>query len=366
MPSPSLTKISSIHTALRNEITGAKWHAGEKLPTDLELARRFGCSTGTINRAMTALAYEGFVERKTRVGTRVVRTTPSSQTTTTSIEAFAFIFPSERHEGMRRMMHGFQDAAQDGNRRILTLPTGRDFRKEAEIVGRLAEFDVKGAILFPVVTTPQDLVYYQQMILACPFPVVLVELNFPGLRRSAVVVDGFHAGYTMTRHLLDKGLRRVGFFGNYAWASAFRDRYLGYRKAMEEAGLAEDPALVRLDQEMSPNFDDPIRAPFEMASRYLQEAPDIQGVVCSVDYLAVGMIEAAREMGRRVPHDLLVAGIDDFSVAAEASVPITTYRIPYEEIGKRAFATLDAVVGGRVAPGHETQLRGEIVVRQSA
>jgi DNA-binding LacI/PurR family transcriptional regulator len=246
------------------------------------------------------------------------------------------------------------------------LSTGTDYSKEAEIVGRLQEFNVKGAVLFPVVTNPAEMAHYSQMILSCPYPVVLIELALPGMGRPLVVGDGMHAGYTMTRCLLDQGLRRIGFLAHYAWAPYIRDRYLGYRQAMEEAGLSIDERTVHLDPAMTPDFEDPTREPQQIAATYLDQNQDLEGVVCAMDFLALGLIEAARAKGSAVPRDLKVTGIDDIGVAASAAVPLTTYHMPYEIMGSRAFELLDEQMNGRRASRLEVQVRGELVRRVSA
>ena len=96
---------------------------------------------------------------------------------------------------------------------------------------------MKGAVLLPTFQAERDHTYYVQMLHACRFPILLAEINLPGVLRPAVVPDGFDAGYTVTRHLLKQGLRKIGFLANFSWAPLTRDKHLGYRKAMEEAGL---------------------------------------------------------------------------------------------------------------------------------
>ncbi|HEY8967265.1 MAG TPA: GntR family transcriptional regulator, partial [Candidatus Methylacidiphilales bacterium] len=337
MQAKSSLKPDAVFDALEKRIAGGRWKVGERIPTEVELAAEFDCSRTTVAKAVSRLVHAGLVERRTRAGTRVLSATPSSaaRPARPTLEACAFIYSSERHEGIWRTVCGFQEAAFGMERRTLMLPTGADFRKGAEIVGRLDEFDVKGAVLFPTIQNEKDHDYYVRMIHASRFPIVLVELNLPGVVRPSVVPDGFHAGYTVTRHLLKRGLKKIGFLANFAWAPVTRDKYLGYRQAMEEAGLDGESLRVHLENRMTPRFDDPLREPTEVAAAYLdaQRAArtDVKAVVCGNDFLALGLIAAARGRKLRVPEDLKVAGIDDFRLAAEAGV--TTYRIPYEEMG---------------------------------
>ncbi|WP_093285522.1 substrate-binding domain-containing protein [Verrucomicrobium sp. GAS474] len=352
------SKPDAIYAVLRGRIDSGHWGVGERLPTEIELASEFQCSRTSVSKALSLLSLAGLVGRRTRDGTRVLPPSAGKM-----LDALAFIYPNERHEGVWRTVCGFQEAAFGAQRRTLMLPTGTDFRKGAEIIGRLGEFDVKGAVLLPTFQAERDHTYYVQMLHACRLPIVLAEINLPGVLRPAAVPDGFHAGYEVTRHLLKRGLRKIGFLANFSWAPLTRDKYLGYRKAMEEAGLDGNSARVRQEAEMTPRFDDPLREPTEVAERYLAEQSDVKAVVCANDYLALGLIAAAKRRKIRIPQAMKVVGIDDFRAAAPAG--LTTYRIPYEEIGRQSFALLERALAGHPEPS-EIQVRGELVVRESA
>jgi DNA-binding LacI/PurR family transcriptional regulator len=267
-----------------------------------------------------------------------------------------------------RTVKGFQDAATQAGRRVVMLSAGSDYLREMEMIARLSEFDVRGAVLFPVIQTPEDQVALSRLLVESRFPIVLAGMYLPGLGRTAVMTDGFHAGYTMTRHMLSRERRQVGFFSNYAWAPFMRDRYLGYRWALEEAGIPESADIVYLDPVMTPNFEDPLAESRTMARTYLQRAAGkVDAVVCADDLLALGFIEAAGERGLKVPGDLLVSGIDDYSSLPQISqVELTTYHIPFEEMGCRAFGVLDTLLEKEADQVGDVQLRGKLVIRRSA
>lgn len=366
LQSESLTKQNFVFAQLHNRIATGVWSIGEQIPTEEELAAEFQCSRGTIGRAVARLVQEKLVERRTRSGTRVINNVIAHKHAAIDLDACAFIYPGDQHIGGWRMLHGFQQAAFAAKRRTLTLSAGTDFRKEAEIVGRLSEFNVKGAVLFPVITNPEEMAYYSQMITSCPFPVVLLELNLPGMRRPAVVVDGLHAGYTMTKHLLDQGLKRIGFCAHYAWAPFIRDRYLGYRQALEEAGIQEGKNWVMLEPEMNPNFVDPIAEPHRIAERFLDGGADLEGIVCSSDNMAVGLMRGLKKRGIAVPEQIKVTGMGDCEVAHLSEVPLTTYQIPCELMGRRAFESLNTLMHGQPLPLSEVQVRGVLVPGQTS
>lgn len=357
-------KVHLVEEALRQEILAQRWAVGEKIPSESELALRFDCSIGTVSKAVSMLAHDGLVQRKTRLGTWILRNEP--EVVEAQLDAYAFIYPSDKNEGIWRSVAGFQGEAQKRNRRVVTLSCGTDYRKEAEYLARLAEFDVRGAVMHPVTQTSQDYVNFLQMLVATAFPIVLVGVSVTGVSCPAVMTDGFHAGYIMTRHLLERGLTRVGFFTDHARGLTLRDRYQGYRWALKEAGVEENQDWLWLDESFRPNDDDPLVVPMRMATDYLRRATGVQGVVCSHDFLAVGMIRAARELGLSVPQDLKVTGIDGYGVANQGDISLTTYQGCPELAGRKAFELLDDLVRGVPVANREVLMRGELLVRESS
>ena len=104
-----------------------------------------------------------------------------------------------------------------------------------------------------------------------------------------------------------------------------------------------------------------------MSRAYLDQASGmgLQGVVCYSDFFARGLIQVAAERGLKVPQDLKVTGIDHHALSKPDEVPLTTYRVPYEEMGRIAFELLEARVADASSPVLEKYVRGQIVVKES-
>jgi DNA-binding LacI/PurR family transcriptional regulator len=359
----SASKVETTYRIFVERISMGTWPVGESLPTEHALALELGCGRNTVSQAITRLVHEGLVERRRRVGSRVIRKTLRSQRPTVELDAFAFIYPGERQEGLWRTVKGFQEASQKAGRRVVTLTMGTDYKKEIELVSRLAEFDVKAAAIYPLIPSPGIQTRLSTLLVESAFPIVLVDLNLPGLGLPSVAVDNFHAGYAMTRHLLGSGLSRVGFLANYSWVSSVAERYRGYRWALEEAGKQAVPDLVLLEPEMHLNYEDPVREPTLLAHQYLERTSGADGVVCANDFLARGLICAAQALGLRVPEDLKVTGVDDLAIPSPGEIPLTTYHVPFEDMGRRVFEILDVLLQGKAIPELETRVRGEVMLR---
>lgn len=360
------SKLQTIHDLLRREIEGS-CQPGDRLPTEPELAARFRCSVATISKALSLLAHDGWIDRRPRTGTKVLRVTPAAGVSSPSglqLDALAYIYPSEKHEGIWRAVRGFQDAALEAGSRVLTLTTEADCEKELAFLGRISEFAVRGAVVHPILLTPQQHARFAEKLAGCPIPLVLSGMAISGTACPSVGADAFHAGYSVTRHLVDRGMRRIGFVTNNAGAM---ERYhAGYLWALEESGIVPLPSWGLLDSGMRPDYEDPETEPLALSRRYLESGPGVDGVVCPYDGLAVAMIRAAQERGLEVPRDLRVVGIDDMEAARSSPVPLTTYHMPFEEMGRREFAALQAVVAGTFSGFGRINVRGRMVVRESA
>ncbi|EIP96511.1 transcriptional regulator [Opitutaceae bacterium TAV1] len=373
---PSGSKLESVYRILEDKILGGAWALGTTIPSEMELTEEFGCSRTTIGKAVARLAHEGLVERRKRAGTRVIKNTIQRQDVAAPVEldAFAFIYPSEKHEGIWRTVKGFQDASQEAGRRVVLLSSGADFRKEIEFVSRLSEFDVRGAVVYPLLLSSEEQVRFSQALLDVKFPVVLAEVNLLGLEKPSVILDGYHAGYTMTRHLLERGAKRIGFFANYARVPSVRDRYLGYRAALEEAGLPVRDEHVMLETAMNPDFKDPLAESAHLAARYLDRcgtgdaSSTVDGVVCVNDFLARGLARVAAARRIAIPKKLKITGMEDLALATtDGDLSLTTYRVPFEKTGATAFAVLTRLLkDGPAAVPLENQVRGELMARKSS
>lgn len=357
-----------LYEDILHQITGGTYRVGDKLPTERELAAAMSCSRATLGKALSRLGDEGFVERRTRAGTRVVSTARRNGLPAGGLDAVAFIHPGETHEAIERIVHGFQGAATQARYRVVTLTTGLDFKKEADLMMRLQDFGVRGAAVYPVVQGQEERMYFEKALACCSVPLVQTAMILPVAMVPSVDADYLDAGYQATRHLLvDCGLRHVGFHTKYAWTPRMRDCYQGYRRAFSERGLPVEESLVKRSSSMIPNFEDPLQEPTDDALSYLREHRAVEGIVAASDYQALGFLRAAKQLGLSVPEDVQIIGVDGLAMARESAPSLTSYATPFEKIGERAFDCLRTSMEGGRAPDDlvEIGVQGACIVRES-
>ncbi|MFI7682814.1 LacI family DNA-binding transcriptional regulator [Streptomyces griseoaurantiacus] len=188
--------------------------------------------------------------------------------------------------------------------------------------------------------------------------VVLDPLHLPDSRVHSVGATNFAGGLTATRHLLSLGHRRIAYLGGPSMAVCNQARMHGYRAAMEAEGAKVPESYVRPGEFT-------YATGLHGAAGLLDLPEPPTAVFAGNDDIAVGVIEAARARGMRVPEDLSVVGFDDTSLAEMASPPLTTVRQPLREMGGAALRTALRLANGETIESHHIELATALVVRTS-
>lgn len=188
-------------------------------------------------------------------------------------------------------------------------------------------------------------------------PVVIVDpVGDPPASIQSVGVTNWIGGMRATEHLIELGHRRIGMIGGRTRKLCNQARLDGFRAALEHAGLPVDPELIAMDN--------PDHATALTAAQAVLGRPDRPtAIFATSDLHAMGVYEAARLHGLRLPDDLSVIGFDDIPMAAWASPPLTTMRQPLAEIASLAVRVL--LEPHTADLSHRMELATRLVVRGS-
>lgn len=172
----------------------------------------------------------------------------------------------------------------------------------------------------------------------------VLALRTDGHSPSSVGDDQL-GGYLAVRHLLDLGHRRIGLIAGPQYASSAAGRVEGYRRAMAEADVDIDPSLV-----VESTFG--IESGFATARQLMTLDEPPTAVFAVNDNTAIGALSAFAETGLSVPEDVSLVGYNDIPIVSRLPRPLTTVRVPFDQI---AAAALDLL---RDAPlGHHDRIR---------
>jgi len=249
-----------------------------------------------------------------------------------------------------QIIHGAQDEAWRHGFVLLVANTDSDPQVEHEAIEMMREHQVRG-ILYSTW-------YHREIVVPEALnstDMVLVNCFAPDSPARAVVPDERQGGRVATEQLLRQGHSRIAFI-NTTWESPARSgRLAGYRDALAAAGIDFDPAYVvdaDPDQEGGYGAYEQIRS------------LDVTAAFCHNDRVAMGLYDAVRVRGLKIPTDLAIVGFDNQEViAAHLRPPLTTVQLPHYELGAagiRLLLGIDSVPAGAV-----TQLACPLVQRGS-
>ncbi|WP_197319137.1 LacI family DNA-binding transcriptional regulator [Saccharomonospora sp. NB11] len=224
-----------------------------------------------------------------------------------------------------------------------------------EWAARLKAAGRKGIIIVTSELTEEQVDAFDRVGL----PLVVIDpLNLPRVDVTSVGATNFSGGLSATEHLLSLGHRRIAYAGGPVRAACAQARLHGYRAALEKAGVPADPDLA-----LHGAFSYP--AGLEMGSRLLDSPEPPTAVFAASDTTALGVIEAARRRGVRVPDDLSVVGFDDTILATLSTPALTVVRQPLPDMGRVALRTLLRLAAGETLDSHHVELATHLVVRDS-
>jgi LacI family transcriptional regulator len=185
-------------------------------------------------------------------------------------------------------------------------------------------------------------------------PIVMIDHRGSTIKLPAIDTDNYTGGRMATEHLLGLRHERIGFISGLYEASSARLR--GYKEALVNAGLPFDENLV-----VAGNFLQP--GGFAATTQLLSLPKPPTAIFAANDLTAFGALEAVKELGLRVPHDISVIGFDDIPMASQVYPPLTTIRQPLAEMGRAAVRMMIAKLRGVEPPSQRITLTTELVVR---
>jgi LacI family transcriptional regulator len=220
---------------------------------------------------------------------------------------------------------------------------------------RLTESGRMGVISVTSSITAEQVAHFRR----AGIPLVVVDPDDVPEGVPSIGATNWAGGLAATEHLLQLGHRRIATITGRPNALCSRARLHGYNAALEAAKIQADPELVRYG-----DFG------FELARREALELLDLPrrptAIFAACDYQALGVVEAARIRGLRVPEDLSVVGFDDVEISRWAAPPLTTVHQPLVKMGRVACQTVLALAAGERPESDRIELATHLVVRDSA
>jgi LacI family transcriptional regulator len=253
------------------------------------------------------------------------------------------------------ILRGVEDYCADHAMGAAVSAVRHGSARPASWTSALASHDTDGVILVTSEITMPEL----RQVREESIPLVVVDpANMPDPDVPSVGATNWSGGLAATDHLLSLGHTRIGAISGPPDYLCSRARIDGYRSALERAGARFDETLVR-------NGDFQHEGGFLCGSELLAQGEPPTAIFAGSDQQALGVYEAARQHGLRIPQDLSVVGFDDLPAARWVSPPLTTIRQPLADMGRVAAEMLGDLIDGIPLRSQRVELSTELIVRES-
>ena len=331
-------KYYKMHHDLEEQIHRGELRAGDRVPSENQLAAAYQVSRQTVRKALAILEQEGYIYAMHGKGTFVSeRLRPGHKSHNIAVVTTYlsdYIFP--------RVIQGIDDVLTAEGYSILLKNTHNSRSQEARCLEELLQKDIDGVIIEPSKSqiSCRHLHLYEQLE-SYGIPYVFIQGCFDRMEdRPQVLMDDCRGGYMITKYLTDHGHKNiVGVFK--ADDMQGQSRHKGYVRALQEAEILYDPDKVvwfhTEDRKIHP-----YEAIREMAGKTLRGRMD--AVVCYNDQTAQLVIRALQEEGLRIPEDVSVTGYDNSSLANKQGLRLTTIDHPQEKLGAMAAELLLSMI----------------------
>jgi GntR family transcriptional regulator of arabinose operon len=347
---------------IRERILAGDLVAGDRLPSELQMAQQHHTSRGTVRHALDVLVNEGLLERVQGSGTfvRLSSLTREHSATQAVQKSIGIILSQANDELNMGILRGVEQVARPRGYQLSFAYTEENAEEQEHTIAHLAA-SAAGLIIFPVSNQPHDQAIAQ--LQNATFPFVLVDRYLADLDCDYVTSDNLGGGYRATEHLLILGHTRIGFAYNPAGGlltTSVRDRWEGYRKALQEYNQPYDKSLVYylsslVSDASITSYDDFITSPHRPSA-----------IFAANDSIALEIFQTAGRHGLRIPEDIALVGFDDVTFAAHLSTPLTTVAQQSVEMGMHAGILLLNRIEQQISgPPKHIELPTNLIIRQS-
>ena len=328
------------------------------MSTILDVAKLAGVSTATVSRVINL---PETVRNKTREKvTRAMKICNYKYNAlargfvTKQSNTIGLIIPTINNPVFAESTSGVQDYANQRKIQVILGNTYYSNEQEKNLVQTLREKQVDGLIITS--TNPKGAII--KSLTDEGFPFVLLYSTVRKGSVSAVGIDNYQGGYQATDHLVKLGHERIGMVaGSFAISDRSFHRWHGYRQCLKDHNIAYDKALLaQTDYSLTSGRDS--------MKKMLSFKKPPTAVFCSNDFLALGAMKGARELGLDLPEDLSIVGFDDIPIASYVIPELTTIRQPAYEMGKLGAELLFQCIQ-KQTKSVQLMLNSSLIIRES-
>ncbi len=252
-----------------------------------------------------------------------------------------------------QVVRGCEDVLYAADYSIFLCNTSEDPKKQSSYLDILVDRGVDGLLIFGARSSQDE----HAGVVHDEIPVVVEDSPVQNQNTTMIEIDNIGGAQMAVAHLIAHGHTRIAHLGGPIQRQAADHRLLGYRQAIESAGIPYDKSLV---MRCSPSIRGGLQSALE-----LLPAKKPSALFCYNDLMAIGAMVACRQLGLKIPKDLAIIGFDDIAIASLIEPALTTVRVRQYEMGRLASDLLLERLSGKENVQNQVKFPVELIVRNS-
>lgn len=306
-----------------------------KAPTLKDIAQELGLSISTVSRALRGMPEINYETREAvlSLSKNLEYKLPSNhnQQQVSKTNLLAAVIPKSNYY-FTEIIRGMDDAALDAGYSLVVSYSNESYGREVSIVQRLLQANVDGFVIAKTYETT-SYGHYQQ-IAKSNKPMTIIDRECKDIDIPQLLIDNHEGGYLATKHLIEKGYRKICFLGAKPLDSTSKHSIEnGVLEALIEA------KIDNYDKKMIFGEFDTEKA-FEKTKKILRMSDRPDAFFAANDQIAIGIYRAIEEAGYNIPKDIGIIGYYDDPVLNSFSPSISSVHVPAYELGKASINML--------------------------
>lgn len=299
------------------------------------LAKELGLAVSTVSKALRD-SHEISAETKAKVLAyankhNYVPNPYASSLRRQKSRTIAVVLPEVADSFFSLAINGIESIAREKGYHVLIYLTHESAEREAEILGEFNSGRVDG-ILISVSQATREGSHISNAMNA-GLPIVFFDRVCDDVPTARVITDDFESCYMATKHLINKGCRRIGYLSISKNLSINKKREEGYLKALEDGGLnADDSMMLECGNDDHSNYTGVLH--------FLKSKKRPDGIIASVEKLVPPVYIACNKLNLSIPGDIKVISFTNLGTSPILNPPLTTITQPAFEMGSKAASLL--------------------------
>ena len=271
------------------------------------------------------------------------------------------IVPRLNSNFMSSVLAGMEDAASKEHYNLIITQSLEKREKEKANAHTMFNKRVDGLLISLAYDTEN--IQHLQPFFNKGIPVVFFDRTYPHSDSTSVVIDNFQAAYDVTKHLLDKGCKRIMHLSGNLLRDVYSERLRGYKKALQDHQIVFDEKLLYIS---NLSEDAGTEAAEHILKMKISNRPD--GVFSANDTAAVHCMMRLKMAGLKIPGDIAFAGFNNDPISKIIEPNLTTVNYSGYQVGEVAIMNLIGHLKGlsSTKTTNTIVLRADLIVRESS